>query len=90
MTSIPPPVDAQGYLENLMRAGQDAMKQFDDSLASVAGVSSNELLPSGHLFAPLDFDRRLAARVSQAALAILEFGDSADGFGWSAFQCRFG
>ena len=53
MTSIPPPVDAQGYLENLMRAGQDAMKQFNDSLASVAGVSSKETLPSGHLFAPL-------------------------------------
>jgi hypothetical protein len=28
MTSTPPPVDAQEYLENLMRAGQDAMKQF--------------------------------------------------------------
>ena len=53
MTRIPPPVDAQGYLENLMRAGQDAMKQFNDSLASVAGVSSKETLPSGHLFAPL-------------------------------------
>ena len=31
MTSTPPPVDAQDYLENLMRAGQDAMKQFDDA-----------------------------------------------------------
>jgi hypothetical protein len=30
------------YLESLMRAGQDAMKQFDDALASVAGVSDKE------------------------------------------------
>jgi polyhydroxyalkanoate synthase subunit PhaC len=38
MTSTPPSVDASGYLESLMRAGQDAMKQFDDALASAAGV----------------------------------------------------
>jgi hypothetical protein len=38
MTSTPRPVDAQEYLENLMRAGQDAMKQFDDALVSAAGV----------------------------------------------------
>ena len=34
MNSIPPSADAQGYLESMMRAGQDAMKQFDDALAS--------------------------------------------------------
>jgi polyhydroxyalkanoate synthase subunit PhaC len=34
MTSTPPPVDAQEYLENLMRAGQDAMKQFDDAVSN--------------------------------------------------------
>jgi polyhydroxyalkanoate synthase len=38
MTSTPPSVDASGYLESLMGAGQDAMKQFDDALASAAGV----------------------------------------------------
>ena len=30
MTSILLPVDTPGYLENLMHAGQDALKQFDD------------------------------------------------------------
>ena len=53
MTSTPPPVDAQGYLQSLMRAGQDAMKQFDDVLASAAGVNSNVSPPPGQLFSPL-------------------------------------
>ena len=47
-----PPVDAPGYLENLMRAGQDAMKQFDEALASAAGVGSKESPPAGHLLFP--------------------------------------
>jgi polyhydroxyalkanoate synthase subunit PhaC len=46
MNSIPPSADAQGYLENLMRAGQDAMKQFDDALASATGVRTGESHPS--------------------------------------------
>jgi hypothetical protein len=40
MASMPTSVDAQGYLESLMRAGQDAMKQFDDALVSAAGVGT--------------------------------------------------
>jgi len=52
MTGTPPPVDAQEYLENLMRAGQDAMKQFDDALVSVAGVGTKDSLSSGRLFFP--------------------------------------
>jgi Poly(3-hydroxyalkanoate) synthetase len=52
MTSTPPPVDAQDYLENLMRAGQDAMKQFDDALVSAAGVGTRDSAASGHLFFP--------------------------------------
>src|ERR1700738_4303936 len=52
MTVKPPSADAQGYLENLMRAGQDAMKQFDDALASAAGVRSKEANPSGQFFSP--------------------------------------
>jgi len=52
MTSTPPPADAQEYLENLMRAGQDAMKQFDDALVSAAGVGPRGSLASGHLFSP--------------------------------------
>jgi polyhydroxyalkanoate synthase len=34
--------DATTYLENLMRAGQDATKQFDDALALAMGVHSKE------------------------------------------------
>ncbi len=52
MTSTPPPVDAQDYLENLMRAGQDAMKQFDDALVSAAGLGTRDSAASGHLFFP--------------------------------------
>lgn len=54
MNSIPQPADATGYLENLMRAGHDAVKQFDDALASAAGVRSEELASSGHLFFPFE------------------------------------
>jgi polyhydroxyalkanoate synthase len=52
MTSTPPSADAQGYLENLMRAGQDAMKQFDDALVSAAGVGTKDSLSSGRALFP--------------------------------------
>ena len=52
MNSIPPFADAQAYLENLMRAGQDAMKQFDDALASATGVQTEEPLSSGRPLFP--------------------------------------
>jgi polyhydroxyalkanoate synthase len=52
MNSTLPPVDAQGYLENLLRAGQDAMKQFDDALASATGVRTEESLSSGRQLFP--------------------------------------
>jgi polyhydroxyalkanoate synthase subunit PhaC len=52
MTRTPPSADAQGYLESLMRAGQDAMKQFDDALASAAGVGSKESASSADMFFP--------------------------------------
>jgi polyhydroxyalkanoate synthase len=47
MSSIPSSSDAQGYLENLMWAGQDAMKQFEDAFASATGVQTEEPLSSG-------------------------------------------
>jgi polyhydroxyalkanoate synthase len=50
--SIPSSADAQGYLENLMRAGQDAMKQFEDALASATGVQTEESLSSGRRLVP--------------------------------------
>jgi polyhydroxyalkanoate synthase len=52
MTSTPPSADAQGYLENLMRAGQDAMKQFDDALVSAAGVGTKDSVSSGRALFP--------------------------------------
>ena len=52
MNSIPPSAGPQGYLENLMRAGQDAMKQFEDALASGAGMQTDESLSSGRTLAP--------------------------------------
>jgi poly[(R)-3-hydroxyalkanoate] polymerase subunit PhaC len=53
MNSIPPSTDAKGYLENLLRAGQDAMKQFDDALASATGVQTEESLSSGRPLFPI-------------------------------------
>jgi polyhydroxyalkanoate synthase len=55
MTSTSPSADAQGYIENLMRTGQDVMKQFDDALVSVTGVGAKESLSSGRLFSPFTF-----------------------------------
>src|SRR6476646_6936408 len=52
MTSTPQPVDSQDHLANLMRAGQDAMKQFDDTLVSAAGVGTRDSTASGYLFFP--------------------------------------
>ena len=50
MIDAPSSTDSQAYLEDLMRAGQDAMKQFDDALVSVAGVGTKDSLSSGRLF----------------------------------------
>jgi len=52
MTNTPPSADASRYLESLMRAGQDAMKQFDDALASAAGVRGKEANLPGQFFPP--------------------------------------
>jgi polyhydroxyalkanoate synthase len=52
MNSMPKPADATGYLENLMRAGQDAVKRLDDALATAAGVQSEESASSERLFSP--------------------------------------
>ena len=61
MNSIPQFADAKGYLESLMRAGQDTVKQLDDALAMAAGVQSEESASSERLFFPfgliVDFQR---------------------------------
>jgi polyhydroxyalkanoate synthase len=49
---MPKPADGTGYLENLMRAGQDAVKRLDDALATAAGVQSEESASSERLFFP--------------------------------------
>ena len=38
MNSSSPPSGSSAYLESLMRAGQQSMKQFDDALVSAMGV----------------------------------------------------
>jgi len=61
LNSIPQFADAKGYLESLMRAGQDTVKQLDDALAMAAGVQSEESASSERLFFPfgliVDFQR---------------------------------
>jgi polyhydroxyalkanoate synthase subunit PhaC len=52
MTNTPSSNDAQAYLENFLRAGQDAMKQFDDALASAMGVQTADSLSSKRLSFP--------------------------------------
>jgi polyhydroxyalkanoate synthase subunit PhaC len=52
MNSTPSSADAQGYLESLMRAGQDAKKQFEEALASATGVQTEESLSSGRRLVP--------------------------------------
>jgi polyhydroxyalkanoate synthase subunit PhaC len=44
--------DATTYLENLMRAGQDAAKQFDDALALAMGVRGEEQSSSANSLFP--------------------------------------
>lgn len=50
MINTPPSADASRYLESLMQAGQDAMKQFDDALASAASVRGKEANLPGQFF----------------------------------------
>ena len=38
MTSSSSPDGTSAYLESLMRAGQQSMKQFDDAMASAMGI----------------------------------------------------
>ena len=52
MSNLPPSADTQRYFENLMRAGQDAMRQFDSALFSTMGVSDKASQPSGNPLFP--------------------------------------
>jgi len=52
MTSPDPSAEAKSYLESLMHAGQDAMKQFDQALVSAAGVGTKESFSSSRQYFP--------------------------------------
>ena len=74
MTSTRPSAEAQGYLESLMHAGQDAMKQFDHALVSAAGVGTKGSSLVERTFLSLYVVCRSPARILQAAVAVLERG----------------
>jgi len=49
------PEDPSAYLENLMHAGQQSMKRFDDALATAMGVPNKSSAPMGPVFSPFAF-----------------------------------
>ena len=57
MTSSPTPNGSSAYLESLMRAGQQSMKQFDDALVSAMGVEGKP--PTGSELSPFAFTANL-------------------------------
>ena len=52
MDRTPSPDDPSGYLESLMHAGQQSMKQFDDALATAMGVHGKNSTPARQVFSP--------------------------------------
>ncbi len=52
MTDTPLSTDPTTYLENLIRAGQGATKQFDDALAMAMGVHGEEPSKSSDMLFP--------------------------------------
>ena len=52
MDNIPSPGDPSAYLESLMQAGQQSIKQFDDALATALGVRGKSSSPMGQNFLP--------------------------------------
>ena len=55
MDRSPSPNDPTQYLENLMHAGQQSIKQFDDALAATMGVRGSNATPRGQVFSPFAF-----------------------------------
>ena len=55
MDRTPSPNDPTQYLESLMHAGQQSIKQFDDALAAAMGVRGNNAAPRGQVFSPFAF-----------------------------------
>ena len=52
MDRTPSPDDPSAYLESLMHAGQQSMKQFDDALATAMGVHGKNSTPARQVFSP--------------------------------------
>ncbi|MBR0795317.1 class I poly(R)-hydroxyalkanoic acid synthase [Bradyrhizobium jicamae] len=55
MNNFTSPGDPSEYLERLMQAGQQSMKQFDEALAMTAGVGGKKPAPAGQGFSPFGF-----------------------------------
>ncbi|MBR0719711.1 alpha/beta hydrolase [Bradyrhizobium liaoningense] len=55
MVASPSPNDPSAHLANLMHAGQQSMKQFEDALAAAMGVPAKRSIPMGQVFSPVAF-----------------------------------
>src|SRR5262249_5812834 len=51
----PSPNDPSAHLANLMDAGQQSLKQFEDALAAAMGVPAKRSMPMGQVFSPVAF-----------------------------------
>ena len=87
MNSLPQfaDADAKAYLEELMRVRQDAVKQFDDALATAAGVRGEESASSGSLFFPFGLIVDIQRHYLKQCVAPLERDVPSDIFGWRTF-----
>ena len=55
MVASPSPNDPSAHLANLLQAGQQSMKQFEDALAAAMGVPAKRSMPMGQVFSPVAF-----------------------------------
>jgi polyhydroxyalkanoate synthase len=55
MVASPSPDDPSAHLANLMQAGQQSMKQFEDALAAAMGVPAKRSMPMEHVLSPVAF-----------------------------------
>jgi polyhydroxyalkanoate synthase len=82
MDNKPSPGDPSAYLESLMQAGQQSMKQFDDALATALGVRGKSSSPTGSPFAlVMDMQREYFTQIwrfwNKALLGTLSLGNGA-------------
>jgi poly[(R)-3-hydroxyalkanoate] polymerase subunit PhaC len=84
MDKLPSPGDPSAYLESLMQAGQQSMKQFDDALVAALGVQGKGSSPNGPvspLAVAMDLQREYFTQFwrfwNNALLRTFSFGTSA-------------